>query len=138
MTTIKGPAPGFYRHPDHHIRIRRAFGQWRALLDGKLLAESDNARRLDESGYGAVIYFPPDDVVREALARSDSDTACPFKGRARYFRSARDPGGPDIAWTYPATYNEVADVEGFIAFYEERVSLQNLHTKSREDRSWQK
>lgn len=125
MIAVEGPAPGFRRYPDHHIRIHRATGKWRALDGQHLLAESDSARILEESGHGAVIYFPSRDVCKENLARSDSDTSCPFKGRARYFRSAAKPDGPDIAWTYPATYDEVADITGFVAFYANRIQLQN-------------
>ncbi len=133
MAAVRGPAPGFHRHPDHSIRIHKATGRWRALDGDRLLAESHNARILEESGYGAVVYFPGSDVRDEALAVSPSETSCPFKGRARYFRSVANPGGPDIAWSYPGTYEEVVDIEGFIAFYADRISLEHTKPEAPED-----
>ena len=130
MTAVRGPAPGFHRHPEHTIRIRKAAGRWRVLDGDALLAVSDDALILEESGYGAVVYFPQADVRDALLAASPSETACPFKGRARYFRSAARPGGPDIAWSYPNTYDEVVDVAGFVAFYADRVSLRNTPSET--------
>ncbi len=126
MTEIQGPAPGFHRHPNHHISIHASDGEWRALQGGIVLAESDRVRIFEETGYGAVVYFPLDDVRTEALMPSDSATACPFKGRAEYFRLAADPDGPDLAWTYPSTYDEVVDIQGFVAFYADRISIQEI------------
>lgn len=93
-----------------------------------ILAESDKVRILEETGYGAVVYFPLDDVRSERLTSSDSATACPFKGRARYFRLAADPEGPDVAWTYPSTYDEVIDIKGFVAFYADRISVERIQS----------
>ncbi len=130
MTAIRGPAPGFHRYPDHRITIEDTAGHWRASDGETVFAESDSARVLEETGYGAVIYFPSRDIRAETLASSASETTCPFKGRARYFRSAENPDGPDIAWSYPATYDEVDDVEGYIAFYNDRVSVENTNLES--------
>ncbi len=127
MTAHQGPAPGFHRHPDHHIAIHRASGTWRAQDGETILAESDRARVLEEKGYGAVVYFPGQDVRQENLTVSPSETSCPFKGRAKYFRSALCPDGPDIAWTYPSTYKEALDVAGYIAFYADKVSVKNIN-----------
>lgn len=124
MTAIQGPAPGFHRYPDHQISIHKANGARRALLGGTVLAESDNALILEETGYGAVVYFPSHDVRSERLISSTSETACPFKGRAEYFRLATDPDGPDVAWIYPSTYDDVIDVKGFVAFYADKISIE--------------
>ena len=92
-----------------------------------MLAESGRALILEETGYGAVVYFPLDDVRAEALISSDSATVCPFKGRAEYFRLAADPDGPDVAWTYPSTYDEVIQIEGFVAFYADRIFIGEIN-----------
>ncbi len=124
MTAIRGPAPGFRRHPDHHIQIHKSASSWRVSDGKKTLAESDHALIVTETGYGEVIYFPAEDVRGEHLMPTESDTSCPFKGRARYFRLADDVAGADVAWTYPDTYNEVVDVRGLIAFYADRISIE--------------
>ena len=130
MTAAQGPAPGFHRHPDHHISIHKANGSWCAQDGESVLAESDRARILEETGHGAVVYFPIEDVRDENLIPSPTETTCPFKGRAKYFRSVSRPDGPDIAWSYPSTYNEVLAVEGYIAFYTERISVENINLES--------
>ena len=127
MTAIQGPAPGFHRHPNHHISIHASSGGWRASKGNIILAESNRVRILEETSYGAVVYFPPDDVRSGVLISSDSATACPFKGRAEYFRLAADPDGPDVAWTYRFTYDEVLEIEGFVAFYADRISIGEIN-----------
>ena len=123
MTDSRGPAPGFKRHPDHRIDIGSASGRWQARLGGQLLADSEHALLLDESRHARVVYFPRDDVAEDRLVATDSKTTCPFKGEASYFRRADDEGGEDIAWTYPETFDEVADIAGFVAFYANRVTV---------------
>ncbi len=127
MTAIQGPAPGFHRHPNHHISINAPSGGWRASQGNIILAESNRVRILEETGYGAVVYFPLEDVRSEVLISSDSATTCPFKGRAEYFRLIADPDGADVAWTYPSTYDEVIDIEGFVAFYAGRISIGEIN-----------
>jgi uncharacterized protein (DUF427 family) len=127
VTAIQGPAPGFHRHPNHHISIHPSSGAWHALQGENVLAKSSRALILEETGYGAVVYFPLEDVRAEALISSDSATACPFKGRAEYFRLAADPDGPDVAWTYPSTYDEVIEIESFVAFYADRISIGEIN-----------
>ena len=123
MTQSRGPAPGFRSHPKHQIDIRRAGGRWQARLGDTVLASSDRALLLDESRHARVVYFPRDDVAEDRLVATDSKTTCPFKGEASYFRRADDEGGEDIAWTYPETFDEVADIAGFVAFYANRVTV---------------
>ncbi len=114
-----GPSPGAAKHPGHTIVIRRAGRSWTASAGGRLLARSDDALILEETGYEPVLYFPPADISREQLAASATRTRCPFKGEARYYSL----DGHDVAWYYPEVYDEVADVAGYVAFYADRVDL---------------
>lgn len=123
MTQPRGPAPGLKRYPDYRIEIRPAGGRWQATLGDTVLASSERALLLDESRHPRVVYFPREDVVEGHLVATDSKTTCPFKGEASYFRSADGEGGDDIAWTYPETFDEVADIAGFVAFYSNQVSV---------------
>lgn len=123
MSQSRGPAPGFRSHPNHRIDIRPAGRRWQATLADRVLASSDRALLLDESRHPRVVYFPREDVVADSLAATESKTTCPFKGEASYFCHADDEGGDDIAWTYRETFDEVADIAGFIAFYANRVSV---------------
>ena len=97
------------------------------LPDGTVLAESSNAIRLMEAGktlYDPVIYMPKDDVS-VPLTRQDKSTHCPLKGDASYFTA--EPGGqtlPDIAWSYDEPLDFSQDIEGLIAFYPDKVVIE--------------
>lgn len=126
MISVSGPAPGFLRHPNHRIRVRPSRDRWRVRSGDVLIAESHAIKVLEETGYGAVIYFPAQALQSGALAPSKSETACPFKGRAHYFNLAAVSGGADVAWTYLVTYNEAKEIEGYVAFYADKVSIENM------------
>jgi len=117
-----GPSPGAERAPDHRIEITDAPGRWKVAVDGMRVADSTGVLALDETGYDRALYFPPEDVATEKLAASDTRTTCPFKGEARYY--ARD--GEDVAWTYPAVYDEVAPIAGYIAFYPRHAEIEEM------------
>lgn len=123
MSRSLGPSPGGLRHPEHQIRIKEDPGHWRVELNGALLADSRATLALDETGYPTRIYFPRQDVRTELLDDSDSRTTCPFKGQARYLAVEFDGNTRDVAWFYPEVYVEVAEIAGYIAFYDDRVTL---------------
>ena len=118
-----GASPGALRHPQHQVRIGSSDECWRASLDGVLLAESEQVLTVDETGYAQVIYFPPEDVALNDLGSSDSVTTCPFKGEAHYFSAKVAGKVQDVAWYYPLVYDEVMPIQGYVAFYADRVSL---------------
>ena len=126
MHTVSGPAPGFHRHPEHRIAIRDSEDRWQVRSGDIVLAETQAARILEETGYGDVVYFPPGDVFYNRLAMSETETTCPFKGRADYFRLASGADRSDVAWTYPATYEEAEAIAGYVAFYANKISIQKL------------
>ncbi len=56
---------------------------------------------------------------------SPNFTICPFKGRATYWSlTAVDPVEKDIVWTYSEPFDEVGGIEGYVAFYQERVRIE--------------
>ena len=123
MTTNEGPAPGFVNYPDHTIDISPSDRQWTASAGEVVLASSKRALVLEETGYGPVVYFPPEDIVAERLSPIEHLTTCPFKGEAHYFANRDAPAEPPVAWTYTSVYDEVSVIAGYIAFYENRVEL---------------
>jgi uncharacterized protein (DUF427 family) len=123
VTKTLGSSPGAVRHPQHRIRISVKPGHWTVTLNGELLADSGAALAVDEAGYPQRTYFPRQDVRTKLLAESESLTTCPFKGEARYYAAEVDGETRDIAWFYPAAYDEVAEIVGYIAFYDDLVTL---------------
>jgi len=123
MTTAKGPAPGFVNHPQHVVRILPSDHRWIVRVGGAVVASSRRALVLEESGYEPVVYFPSDDVVADWLTPIDRLTTCPFKGEAHYFTDRDAATDEPVAWTYPSVYDEVSDIAGHIAFYNERAEV---------------
>ncbi|GGZ49832.1 DUF427 domain-containing protein [Streptomyces subrutilus] len=99
----------------HDITIEQAGLHVRVVRNGRLLAESDRALALRETGCPVRYYLPPQDVRTELLTPSDTRTHCPFKGDARYWSV---PDGADIAWAYPDPKPEVAAIADHLCFYD--------------------
>jgi uncharacterized protein (DUF427 family) len=58
----------------------------------------------------------------DLLVPSEKVTACPYKGKARYW-SARIGGTeyPDIVWSYPEPIPECPKIKGLLSFFNEQV-----------------
>ncbi len=104
-------------------------------IDGTVVAESTNASLLYETGLPARYYLPQADVRTELLTPTDTSSACPYKGVARYW-SVTIPGGEnpdgtstdtvhsDIVWGYDSPLPESEAVQGLMCFYNEKVDLE--------------
>ncbi len=123
MTTTLGTAPGSVNHPDHQIRISKSDRNWIVRISDTVIAGSNRALVLQETGYESAIYFPPEDVTLDRMQATSDRTTCPFKGEANYFADRNAAAEPPVAWTYPAVYDEVSAIAGYIAFYQDRVEL---------------
>jgi uncharacterized protein (DUF427 family) len=110
-----------------HIRIRKAPGKWVVRAGGAVLGESDRALELTEGDYPPVIYFPREDIGMAFLERTQSSTTCPWKGAASYFTVSTAAGDiPDAAWSYETPTEGVAAIKDHIAFYTDRVTVEQL------------
>lgn len=100
---------------DAHVEVR---------LDGEVLASTDHALRLDETGLPARYYIPAGDVRTELLRPTSFHTTCPFKGEASYW--SVDIGGrahDGIVWAYEAPIAAAADIAGAMSFYPDRTEI---------------
>jgi uncharacterized protein (DUF427 family) len=113
---------GHARDPFHRVDILPSARKVAAVLDGDVIAESDKALFVYETGIRPRYYFPQSDVKTERLIESRHHTNCPYKGRARYW-SLRRAGEPleNAVWSYPTPYLEAAALAGTLAFYDERL-----------------
>ncbi len=112
-------------HPRNpFIRIDTLESQRRVVVHagGEILADSQRAVLLFETGLPTRYYISRLDVRMTALTPSATRSVCPYKGTASYF-SARLGGKPatDLAWTYEEPFAEVALIKDHICFYPERV-----------------
>jgi uncharacterized protein (DUF427 family) len=105
----------------HRITTRPSTRQVRVERDGQVLAASDRAVELDETGLPTRFYLPREDVRTELLSPSDTTSHCPFKGDATYFSA---PGAPDAFWVYESPSEEDArPIAGLLAPWPGRVEV---------------
>lgn len=81
---------GHLRDPYHRVDTRATDRRVRVTLGNRVLAESDRAVLLSETGLPTRLYIPADDVRADALAASPTSTVCPYKGTAEYAHAAAD------------------------------------------------
>jgi uncharacterized protein (DUF427 family) len=112
--------------PDHPITIEPHPKRVVVTVGGKTVADTQEALILREASYPGVVYVPRKDVDLSLLVRTDHSTWCPYKGDASYYSI---PSGGDRSvnaiWTYEAAHPAVAEIDGHMAFYPDRIdSLQ--------------
>ncbi|MEV6985915.1 DUF427 domain-containing protein [Sphaerisporangium sp. NPDC051017] len=108
--------------PDHPITVERNPARVVVTVGGRVLADTTDALTLREANYPPVQYVPRKDVDMARLERTGHATYCPYKGDASYY-SIPDGGGRSVnaIWTYETPYAAVAEIEGHLAFYPDRV-----------------
>jgi len=110
-----------------HIKIRTAPGKWVVRAGGAVLGESDRALEVTEGEYPPTIYFPREDIGMAFLERSASSTTCPWRGAATYYSVSTASGDiPDAGWSYEDPPEQTAAIKGHIAFYTNRVTVEQL------------
>ena len=84
------PRPPALEANRRHLRVE---------LAGTVVAETRRGWRVCETSQPPAYYFPPDDVLPDALERTDGSSFCEFKGRAHYFTVRHgDRVEVDAAW----------------------------------------
>ena len=105
----------------HRISVNPSTRHVRVEHDGQVLAASDRALELDETGLPTRYYLPREDVRLDLLTPTDTTSHCPFKGDATYFSA---PGVPDAFWVYEAPSEEDAlPIAGMLAPWPGRVEV---------------
>ena len=100
---------------DAHVEVRVA---------GQLLAATDRALALDETGLPRRYYLPTADVRMDLLRRTDFHTTCPFKGEASYWSLDLDGATYDgIVWAYETPLDSVPEIAGHVSFYPDRAEV---------------
>lgn len=110
-----------------HINIRAAEGTWVVRAGGAVLGESNNALELAEGDRPVVIYFPRADIATAFLDKSDTVTECGLKGSATHYDIEIKSGTiKDAAWSYEAPKPEVAQIADHLAFYADKVTVEQV------------
>ncbi|WP_424627288.1 DUF427 domain-containing protein [Bradyrhizobium sp. SYSU BS000235] len=113
--------------PDHPITVVPNPKRVRISVNGEVIAETTKALTLKEGSYPAVQYIPREDAVAAKLKRTSHASYCPYKGDAGYFSIAANGKTLENAiWTYEAPYDAVKDIAGHLAFYPDKVTIEEL------------
>jgi uncharacterized protein (DUF427 family) len=110
------------RDPYKRVDVVASSRHVQVILGGETVADTRRARFLFETRLPTRYYIPQEDVRMDLLVPSDKTTACPYKGRARYW-SAKIGGReyPDIVWGYPEPIPECPKIKGLLSFFNEQV-----------------
>jgi uncharacterized protein (DUF427 family) len=113
--------------PDHPITIAPNSNRVRITVGGKVIADTNRALTLREASYPPVHYIPRADADMSLLSASDHQTHCPYKGDAGYFSiHAGDASCDNAIWTYEKPYDAVKEIAGHLAFYPDKVMIEEL------------
>ena len=85
----------------------------KAIWNGKTVAESDETVAVEGNH-----YFPADTINEEYFEKTDTNTACPWKGTASYYTLNVDgEKNVDAAWYYPKALEQAKNIENHVAFW---------------------
>ncbi|MGH2747089.1 MAG: DUF427 domain-containing protein [Actinomycetota bacterium] len=108
--------------PKHILYFEDSPRRVRVELGGETIADSIRVKLLHETGLLPVYYFPQDDVRMDLFEATDHATHCPFKGDATHFTiRTGDRESENAAWAYPEPIEGAPPLDGYIAFYWDRV-----------------
>jgi len=110
--------------PGHTVTITPTDSHVEVRLGSEVLAQSDRALRLDETGLPARYYVPKDDARMDLLRPTTFRTTCPFKGVASYWSTTVDGETHEgIVWAYETPTEAAADIAGHLSFYPDRTEV---------------
>ncbi len=105
----------------HRITTNPSQVRVRVESGGQVLAESDRAVELHETGLPVRYYLPREDVRTDLLTPSAKTSHCPFKGDATYLSA---PGVKDAFWVYEApSEKDAKPIAGMLAPWPGRVEV---------------
>jgi uncharacterized protein (DUF427 family) len=113
------------RNPYTRVDALRSTRTVRVELDGLVLAESASPVFVFETGLPTRYYLNRTEVNFDHLVVSDTETACPYKGRTTGYWSVSvgDTVHADLAWCYDFPTRQLLPIAGLVAFYNEKVDI---------------
>lgn len=85
----------------------------KAIWNHKVLAESEETVVIENNH-----YFPHDSIHKEYFKASETQSTCPWKGKASYYNLEVDgKQNVDAAWFYPEASASAKNIENHVAFW---------------------
>ncbi len=110
------------RDPHSRVDTLRSSRRVQLVVAGETVADSVRPLLLFETTLPTRYYLPFEDVRTERLEASDTVTACPYKGQARYWSlRVGNTFVADAAWSYPDPIPENPKIRDLVCFFSERV-----------------
>ncbi|KZT02590.1 DUF427-domain-containing protein [Laetiporus sulphureus 93-53] len=113
------------KDPYKRVEVLQSSRHVRVEVDGVVVAETTKPRLLFETSLPVRTYIPKTDCRMDLLTPSTLTTQCPYKGVANYYsiNLPNDKTFENLVWWYRAPLLECAAVQGFVAFYDEKVDV---------------
>lgn len=112
------------RDPYHRVDTVKSDRHIKVVVDGAVIAESDQPYLLFETGLPTRYYIPIEDVNMDYLEATDLHTDCPYKGVASYWNIIVDGNiRENVVWGYPDPIDESPRLRGTVAFYNEKLDI---------------
>lgn len=85
----------------------------KALWNNKVIAETKETVIIEKNH-----YFPREAINEKYFKKSDTQTSCPWKGKASYFSIEVDgKHNEDAAWYYPDPKPAAVELKNHVAFW---------------------
>lgn len=111
--------------PDHPITIAPYAKRVVVTVGGRSIADTRDALALREANYPVVLYIPRKDADMSLLERTSHASYCPYKGEASYFSiPLAGERGTNAIWTYETPHTAAAQIRDYLAFYPDRVRIE--------------
>jgi len=108
----------------HTVTIAPTDARVEVRLGDQVLAATERALVLCETGLPNRYYLPKDDVRMDLLRPTTFETTCPFKGIASYWSADVDAMVHDgIVWGYEHPIEAAAQIAGYVSFYPTRTDI---------------
>ncbi|KAI3615050.1 hypothetical protein WG66_016924 [Moniliophthora roreri] len=114
------------KDPYKRVDVLQSSRHVRVEVNGVEVANTHKPRFLYETGLPVRTYIPKTDCKIGLLVPSDLTTECPYKGTANYYNILISPNESpvsNVVWWYRNPNLECAAVQGFVAFYDEKVDV---------------
>jgi uncharacterized protein (DUF427 family) len=111
----------------HVLHIKANPNRVRAMFQGHVIADTDQALTVYETGHSPVQYFPRHDVETGFLGRTAHHTLCPYKGEASYFTLVMDGEiAENAVWSYEDPILAASLLKDRLAFYPDVVEVYEM------------
>jgi uncharacterized protein (DUF427 family) len=103
-------------------RVETTSRRIRVVLNGVVIADSTNAKRVLETSHPPSYYIPQQDVKMEFFNTTPRKTFCEYKGTASYWTvKVNDKEAISAAWSYASPSKGYEAIKDHMAFYPGRM-----------------